>query len=132
MSQWGSILDVVDTAATGAVTGLNSTRGIFDLDKLRNQDLPHIFLWSGQEETRLLESWNVEERIYRVLMRLVLKKSSQESLNADMDAIRDAIHADHKLGGNVDWSYVEFREPHEEPQADLWIGDFVVFTRKFV
>jgi hypothetical protein len=127
VSDIGAILDRIQTDADAAVAGLVSERGVRLAEKLKDEDLPHLFIYNPEETIELLPL-QVEQQELRVQLRLVTEDETQEQTATKMDAIRDAIRSDRTLNGLVTYSYVANRGIVEQEDSSAKFGEMLVIA----
>jgi hypothetical protein len=98
MSDAGTIMDALITAAEGAVSGLTGAREIDGAYKILDENFPCLFVYAPHE-TVDVGDFQLETQKTRVEMLLFTKAETQEALLLKMDAIRDAIATDRTLSG---------------------------------
>jgi hypothetical protein len=105
MSDAGTIMDALITAAEGAVSGLTGAREIDGAHGILDENFPYLFVYAAHE-TVDVGDFQLETQKTRVEMLLFTKAETQEALLLKMDAIRDAIATDRTLGGVVQAAHV--------------------------
>lgn len=118
MSDMGTILDALSTAAEGAVTGLTGERGL----RLNPspEDKPILFLYNPEETVELSD--HLQETVTTTVQAALFDDVTQEAMATYLDAIRDAIRADKTLGGVVRWAYVSLRGVAETSDSNERAG----------
>jgi len=119
MSEWGSILEVVESELRVAMPDLPAGELGFERadgmgESLTSEKLPHVYvrdLVEGVDEPDV--DYGVEDVTILLTMALWTRDESQEAVSVRLDALRDQLRANRTLGGIVDKVNVVARQIEE-------------------
>lgn len=138
MSEWGSIVDALETHVRAVVTlptGANGwERGVRAGQSLATGQLPHVFAHDPTETATELDH---QQELVEMSWQLDLWTSdaTQEAVALKLDAIVTRLRTDPTLGGLVDYSLVSGRgvvEAAIAEKSERRAGVLIVTTRKVV
>lgn len=130
MSDWGSIVEAIESAARSAVPSIPAgtagfERGVRVGQDLRDSELPHVFAHNPTEESTELDYGQKAVR-FSIQLDMWTRGETQEQAASKLDAIRDAIQANRSLGGAVDKAWVSSRALREFPSKPERAGVLIV------
>lgn len=121
MSEWGTIIDRIETLVRAAVTIPSGEdgfeRNVGDGSRLPESQLPHVY---AHDPTETVTELPFQQRRvqFQVQLDYWTRDATQESVNTDLDAIRDQILGDSTLNGAVDFAFVSSRSTVEAQFID--------------
>lgn len=125
MAELGDILDAIEAAAEGAVTGLTVERGL--RLEVHEDEAPILFLYNVEETVEIGD--HLQETVQSQVTGALATYDDQAAALTKLDQIRDAIRADSTLGGLVQWALVSARGLDETFDETMVWGTFTFTTQ---
>lgn len=130
MSEWGSIIDALETEVRTAVSSIPAgavgfERGLRPGQDLKTSEFPHVFAHNPTEE--VVETTHGQKRVrFSVQLDLWTRGETQEQAATKLEAVRAEIEANRTLGGLVERCFIAVRSLREWPAKPERAGVIVV------
>ena len=137
MSEWGSIIDAIETEVRTAVSGIPTStlgfeRGVRPGQSLQTGEFPHVFAHDPVESREELDVGNQVLVRFSVQLDVWTRNETQEQVAVRLDAIESEIRGNPTLGGLVDFAWCSARSVVEAALREKAerAGVVVIQTRK--